>query len=117
MKILEWETLRECLQYSNCVKRNVAAGTYVKGSWVQAVNSCTFEGSLCPRLKVASGESYELCQTDHAEAKLIRLLEENNLKSDGIVWISGHHFICENCFALLKSHGVIEIRVSELLRA
>lgn len=101
---------------SGCAKKKIAAGTWCYGNkWVQAVNFCTHEGEVCPRLNMPSGAGYEPCKAQHAEANLAAHLAAMNFESDGIAWVYGHYWACEPCAAALRKVGVVEIRVREKL--
>jgi len=104
----EFETLFSILHKSGCAKKHTAAGMYVDGMFIYSVNSCSFEGAVCPRLNLPSGQGYELCQAKHAEATLA-----SAGKTDGIVWLVGHYWACEPCAAALKAIGVKELRIRE----
>lgn len=109
----EFEILSTELHWSGCAKKQIAAGTYVNGAFWSAVNTCEFEGSVCPRLDMPTGQGYELCTARHAEARLAARMQQEGVKSDGIAWVFGHYYACEPCASALKSVGVTEIRVRE----
>jgi deoxycytidylate deaminase len=110
----EFGALFAQLPRSGCAKKQTAAGTYVGGEWVVAVNFCDYQGDDCPRLNVASGTHYNLCKSHHAEAELVQFLKRLRGKSDGVVWLVGHYWACEPCASLLKAAGVKEIRIREI---
>lgn len=110
----EFELLREELPKSGCAKKQIAAGTYVNGEFVTAVNSCDYQGLSCPRLLMPSGVGYDLCKANHAEATLTADLTQRGLVSDGIAWVYAHYWACEPCASALKTVGVKEIRVREV---
>jgi deoxycytidylate deaminase len=60
-----------------------------------------------------SGQGYELCKANHAEANLAKAMKERGEQSDGIAWVAGHYWACEPCAAALKDVGVKEIRMRE----
>lgn len=112
----EFEILAQQLVRSGCAKKQIAAGTYVHGQFVFAVNTCLYEGFECPRRFMPTGQGYDLCKALHAEAQLAALVNQVMQKeSDGIAWVFGHYYACEPCAAELKRIGVKEIRVREVL--
>lgn len=114
-KIPEFPFLFRQLRHSGCAKKQIAAGTYVNGIFLWAVNRCDYDGPDCPRLGMPSGKGYDLCQAHHAEAELVEKIMSRIPcePSDGIAWVAGHYWACEPCAALLKKIGVKEIRVRE----
>jgi deoxycytidylate deaminase len=114
-EIYEFPYLFAQMPKSGCAKKQTAAGTYVKGVLKYAVNFCEYQGDACPRLNMKSGEGYELCKANHAEANLAAEMQKNGWKSDGIAWVAGHYWACEPCASALKAVGVKEIRVKEFL--
>jgi deoxycytidylate deaminase len=110
----EFEILFLKLHTSGCAKKQIAAGTYVNGQFIFAVNTCEFEGDVCPRLHLPSSSGYELCKALHAEWQLVQELSLSGARSDGIAWVAGHYWACEPCASALKTVGVKEIIVREL---
>lgn len=113
----EFEYLRVLVQpNSGCDKKGVAAGCYIGEEFVTATNDCKHDGQICPRLEMASGEGYDLCQSTHAEIRLIEKLRERYRDLDLIpekVWIYGHYYSCENCANELRKFGIRELRIRE----
>ena len=89
-EIYEFPHLFQQLSKSGCAKKHTAAGTYVHGLFVWAVNFCEYQGPECPRLHMPSGQGYDLCKANHAEANLAKKVTEMGGKSDGILWLVGH---------------------------
>lgn len=110
----EFKILSEELHWSGCAKKQIAAGTYWQGIFLYEVNTCKFEGDVCPRLSMPTGQGYELCQATHAEARLAARMKREGIVSDGVAWVFGHYYACEPCASALKSVGVVEIRVREV---
>ena len=110
----EFTRLFQIMNQSGCAKKQTAAGTYVNGVWYYAVNFCEYQGDDCPRLHMPSGTGYELCKANHAEANLSKQLQELNVKTDGIVWLTGHYWACEPCASSLKLIGIKELRIKEV---
>jgi deoxycytidylate deaminase len=110
----EFIVLSEELRWSGCAKKQIAAGTYCQGIFLYEVNTCTFDGDVCPRLEMPTGQGYELCHATHAEARLAARMKREGIVSDGVAWVFGHYYACEPCAAALKSVGVTEIRVREV---
>ncbi len=110
----EFKILSEELRWSRCAKKQIAAGTWWEGVFLYEVNICRFEGDVCPRLAMPTGQGYELCQSTHAEARLAERMKREGIVSNGILWVLGHYYACEPCAAALKSVGVKEIRVREV---
>jgi deoxycytidylate deaminase len=113
MKGQEFDLLFVLLGTSGCAKKQIAAGTYVNGRFVWAVNHCVFAGEQCPRLNVPSGQGYELCTAHHAEQNLAELLKAKGQRSDGVLWVAGHYWACEPCARAMKEMGVTELRIKE----
>lgn len=111
--MIEFERLKNVLWSSGCAKKQVACGTYVNDVWRWEVNTCLFVGDSCPRINLASGIGYELCEASHAEARLALQMEKEGVVSDGIAWVFSHYWACEPCASKLKSVGVKEIRIRE----
>lgn len=104
---------------SGCAKRHVAAGIWVGTEkdqvFLMATNFCEFVGTSCPRIGLASGAGYELCQAKHAEANLAKRIKEEGLTIvRKICWVTGHYYACEPCAKALKEIGIEEIRVREV---
>lgn len=111
----EFFFLEQILGRSGCAKKQIAAGTYVEGTWFAEENYCQFSGNQCPRLNMPTGQGYKLCQSHHAEATLVEHLRIIGKQSNGIAWILGHYYACEPCAAALKAVGVKEIRIRETI--
>lgn len=111
----EFEFLFGKLGQSGCAKKHTAAGTYVAGMFVYATNFCEFQGEVCPRLNIPSGQGYELCKAHHAEANLAEKLAVMDQQSDGVLWLVGHYWACEPCASAVKVVGVKELRIREQL--
>lgn len=109
----EFPFLFKQLATSGCAKKQTAAGTYVDNLLIFAVNYCEYQGDNCPRLNMPSGQGYELCKANHAEANLAAKIKASGKMSDGIAWVAGHYWACEPCASALKAVGVKEIRVRE----
>jgi deoxycytidylate deaminase len=110
----EFTLLFQKLGSSGCAKKHTAAGTYVDGVFLSAVNFCEYKGDSCPRLNMPSGTGYELCQAHHAEANLAEKVRATGKQSDGVLWLVGHYWACEPCASAVKAVGVKELRISEV---
>jgi deoxycytidylate deaminase len=112
----EFQKLAKVLNTSGCAKRQVVAGIHAGGRFLTAANFCEFAGESCPRIGIASGTGYELCQAKHAEANLALLIAQEGLTLDSVVcWVLGHYYACEPCAKALHKIGIMEIRVREKL--
>lgn len=115
----EFVELFQSLPQSGCAKRQVAAGIWVGTAsdrvFLVATNFCQFEGDKCPRIGLPSGAGYELCQAQHAEANLAKLIKigGHDLQRK-VCWVVGHYYACEPCAKALKEIGIEEIRVREV---
>lgn len=111
----EFEILAGLAHESGCDKKQIIAGTWQSnGAFVHATNYCVYEGDLCPRMEMPSGEGYELCEAKHAEANLAKIIEDDDIiLGTQIVWVYGHYWACEPCATALKKVGIKEIRVRE----
>jgi hypothetical protein len=135
----EFNILFKKLCEARCIKRPVAAGTYVNGTFYFAINECKetiitetdheedglpeanntlVNRAICGRelfVDEDSPEALAVCQSLHAEDSLARILSKCGYKSDGIAWVVGHYYSCRNCAQALRKIGVTELRVKEAL--
>ena len=63
----------------------------------------------CPRSGLPTGVGYDLCksvcdQPAHAEANACYEAGEN--AKDGILYLIGHYYICDNCKKIMKRFGI-----------
>jgi len=111
----EFEYLRMMvLPKSTCQKKAVAAGCYVGNNFVTASNDCEHTGHVCPRLGLPTGEQTDLCNSTHAEIRLLDKLQdvEMNIRPS-VIWVYGHHYVCSDCAEAISRYGIKEIRIRE----
>lgn len=126
----EFAFLFKTLCDSGCVKRPVAAGTYVDGKFVSATNQCRANyrfpkqkqlefkpEQICGRTEFADEDSPEAlasCAPLHAEQELAKAIKAMGKQCDGIVWVANHYYACRECAQALKEIGAREIRVRHI---
>ena len=74
-------------------------------------------GTICPReeLGMVSGEGYHLCkekchQEYHAEYAAVEIAKKNNIDTiDSIMYLTGHHYCCDNCLTKMRNAGVEKV--------
>ena len=79
--------------------------------WVGS-NWCLNPQKKCPRGNMKTGEGYDLCkivcgQQDHAEVDAC--LKAGNGAMGADLYLIGHYYCCDNCKAVMKSHGIKNI--------
>jgi deoxycytidylate deaminase len=111
----EFEYLRLMVQpKSTCQKKAVAAGCWVGERFVTAANYCEYTGQVCGRIDLPTGARPDLCESEHAEIRLLDELKKIDLSMiPNVVWIYGHKHICHNCAEALHEFGIKEIRIRE----
>jgi len=111
----EFEHLRVMVQpQSTCQKKGVAAGCYVGEQFLTAANYCENTGQVCERLDKRTGISTELCNSTHAEIRLLEKLKELEMNiRPSVVWVYGHRYVCSECADALSQFGIREIRIRE----
>ena len=93
----------------NCAKhRTTCTITTKTGEIFYGENYCLVPQAECPRLP---GEDYTKCKTvcfqiGHAEEVAIMHALHSGADLEGAIATIGHRRICDNCRALLTTHGI-----------
>ncbi|MCL4364765.1 hypothetical protein M1590_00345 [Candidatus Marsarchaeota archaeon] len=143
-----FKVLRGYLKGSNCNKTRVGAAIVNGGRIISVgVNRCAPNGhnysdhiARCPRIKMRTGEHYELCSTVHAEVSACMRIRKGrdfeelekfagHLKSDrrtirgafsddelgrlgkSTLYLSGHYYVCKSCSFFLNAVGLKKIKI------
>lgn len=102
-----------------CAKRTVTCiivDTKTGEAW-KGQNLCQNPQQKCPRGDMPSGDGYHLCkevcqQVGHAEQVAAGKVKKN-LKN-GLAYLQGHSYACEECKSALRKIGVSRIRVGPI---
>ena len=103
---------------SPCLKREVCAVIIDEDGKI-AVGQNLIQNDIiqsCPRSK---GEGYKKCteicrQYGHAETEAIKSAKSRNMKLNGsILYLTGHHRICDNCKQACEKEGIKMIILGE----
>ena len=98
----------------SCLKRQTRCViTREDGTSYEATNSCFVVGDECPRVAAdsKSGEDYQSCKSEHAEASCAKLAEETK-HMPGKATIYGHTWICKDCQEKLLAVNVNVFEIS-----
>lgn len=95
--------MRSCLkQLTRCVIIRANGKRY------ESTNMCAVNGlSVCPRVTAGckTGEGYELCGSEHAEARTAALAMES-ADVPGEAYLFGHTWFCKDCQDALSAANV-----------
>jgi len=107
--VINWD-----LRSSGPCARRVVKATVVspKGIHYVGTNYCRNPQTECPRGDLPSGVGYEMCidickQDGHAEVMALRYAGGN--ARGGVLYVEGHHYVCDNCKKVAEIYGIKEV--------
>ena len=95
-----------------CAKQETIAIIVNNGQYWIGSNWCNNAQEICPRMKMKTGEGYELCksvcgQENHAEVDVC--LKAGGAARGGTLYLLGHTYCCNNCKEIMKKFGVKKV--------